>query len=163
MYFFHQSFCTGQLHSHLMDIHEIWHWRNFRKFVKPIKFSLNLTRMTGTIHEVQYKFFIYLAQFFLEREIFQTKVAEKIKTHVICSIIFFRHSCRLWDNVEKCCKAGQATDDNIIRRMRIACWIPKATNKHSQCVILIAFPLQQWLQKRASFLRYTFIACLVVK
>jgi hypothetical protein len=40
--------------------------------------------------------------------------------------------------------AGEVTDDNIIRRMGIACWIPKATNTHSQYVILIAFPLQQW-------------------
>jgi hypothetical protein len=27
-------------------------------------------------------------------------------------------------------------------RMRIACWIPMATNTHSEYVILIAFPLQ---------------------
>ena len=48
-----------------------------------------------------------------------------------------------------------------ILRMCIACWIPKATNTHSGCVILIAFPLQQWLQERASMLRYTYSACLV--
>jgi len=29
----------------------------------------------------------------------------------------------------------------IIQRLRIACWIPKATNTHSEYVILIAFPL----------------------
>jgi hypothetical protein len=28
-------------------------------------------------------------------------------------------------------------------------WIPKATNTHSEYVILTAFPLQQWLQERA--------------
>ena len=39
-----------------------------------------------------------------------------------------------------------------IWRMRIACWIPKATNTHSEHVILIAFPLQQWLRERASML-----------
>ena len=39
-----------------------------------------------------------------------------------------------------------------IRRMRIAYWIPKATNTHSEYVILIAFPLQQWLHARASML-----------
>jgi hypothetical protein len=50
-----------------------------------------------------------------------------------------------------------------IRRMRIACWIPKATNTHSGCVILITFPLQQWLQERASLLRSTCTACLVVR
>ena len=46
--------------------------------------------------------------------------------------------------------------------MRIACWIPKATNTHSDCVIRIDFPLQQWLQEGASILRYTYIVCLVV-
>ena len=44
--------------------------------------------------------------------------------------------------------------------MRIACWIPMARNTHSEYVILIAFPLQQWLLERASMLRYTYIACL---
>ena len=46
-------------------------------------------------------------------------------------------------------------------RMRIACWIPKATDIHSECVILIAFPLQQWLRERAPVLRYACIAFLV--
>ena len=32
-----------------------------------------------------------------------------------------------------------------VLRMRIACWIPKATNTHSDYVILIAFLLLQWL------------------
>jgi len=41
--------------------------------------------------------------------------------------------------------------------MRTACWVSKATN----CVTLIALPLQQWLHERASMLRYTYIACLV--
>ena len=27
--------------------------------------------------------------------------------------------------------------------MHITCWIPKATNKHSGCLIFIAFPLEQ--------------------
>ena len=41
---------------------------------------------------------------------------------------------------EKHGTVGQATDDNIIRLMLIACWIPKATNTHSEYVIRIAFP-----------------------
>jgi hypothetical protein len=38
----------------------------------------------------------------------------------------------------------------------------KATNTHSEYVIRIAFPLQQWLHERASMLRYTYIACFVM-
>ena len=45
-------------------------------------------------------------------------------------------------------------------RMHIACWIPKATNTHLQYVILIAFPLQNWLHERALLFRYMYIVCL---
>ena len=38
-----------------------------------------------------------------------------------------------------------------ICRMRIAYWIPKATNTLSQYAIFIVFPLQQQLHERASF------------
>ena len=47
-------------------------------------------------------------------------------------------------------------------RMRIPYLITKATNTYSDYVIHIAFPLQQWLHERASLLRYTYIAWLVV-
>ena len=47
-----------------------------------------------------------------------------------------------------------------IWRMRIVCWITKATNTHSEYVILITFPLQQWLHERPSMLRHTYIACI---
>jgi hypothetical protein len=35
-----------------------------------------------------------------------------------------------------------------VLRMPIACWIPKATNKHSDYVMFIAFPVKQWLHER---------------
>jgi len=44
--------------------------------------------------------------------------------------------------------------------MRIACMIPQPINTHSDYVIFIAFPLQQWLYETASVLRCTYIACL---
>jgi hypothetical protein len=46
--------------------------------------------------------------------------------------------------------------------MRFACWITKATETHSEYVIPIAFTRKQWLRERASMLRYTYIAYLVV-
>jgi len=52
------------------------------------------------------------------------------------------------DIVEKRGTVRQATDDNIIRRVRFACWIKKATDTHSDYGILIAFALQQWLVTR---------------
>jgi hypothetical protein len=49
----------------------------------------------------------------------------------------------------------------IISRMRIACWKTKATDARSEYVILISFPLQQWLRERSSILRYMYVASLV--
>jgi hypothetical protein len=88
---------------------------------------------------------------------FQTKVVEKIKTHILYPVTFFRKPCLyeiMWKNVLELDRPQMT-----IWRMRISYWIPKATNVHSECVILIAFPLQQWLHERASMLRYTYIAC----
>jgi hypothetical protein len=101
----------------------------------------------------------YLAQFFLRWEMFQTKLVKKIKTHILCSVTFSRKFCRLWDNVEKYGRAGQATDDNIIRRMRIACWIPKLQTHTQNTCYLIAFPWQQFLHERASMLT-SYVHCL---
>ena len=90
---------------------------------------------------------------------FQTKVVEKSRIYIVCTITCFWKSCRLWDNVEKYGRTGQATDDNIILRMCFVCWITKATNTHSEYVVPIAFPLQQWFHERAPLLRYTYIVC----
>ena len=64
--------------------------------------------------------------------------------------------------MEKCGVARKTTDDNIIRRISIACWITKAADTHSEYVILIVIPRQQLLRKRATALRYTYTACLVI-
>ena len=48
----------------------------------------------------------------------------------------------------------QTADDNIIRRMRIACWIPKAIDTH-RIYNIYAFPLLQWLCERASVISYS--------
>ena len=87
---------------------------------------------------------------------------EKIDTYILCSIVFFfLNLCHLWDYVEKYGTTKQATDDSIIWRMRIACWIAKATETHSEYVILITSPRQQWLRERARYYFYTCISWLV--
>jgi hypothetical protein len=64
--------------------------------------------------------------------------------------------------VKKCSRDRHATDDNIIGHMCFACWIVKAANTHSEYVILIALPWQQWLQERSSMLCYMYNACFAV-
>jgi hypothetical protein len=47
--------------------------------------------------------------------------------------------CLLWDDAEKYGTAVQATADNIIQRMRIACTVTSAADTHSQYAMIIAF------------------------
>jgi hypothetical protein len=63
--------------------------------------------------------------------------------------------------VEKYDRAERATGASIIRRMRFACWITKAVEILSECVILFTFPRQQWLRERTSILLETYTASLV--
>jgi len=61
--------------------------------------------------------------------------------------------------VGKYSRVGQGTEDNMAHALNML--NPKATNTNSEYVILIDFPLQQWLDEDASLLRYTFIVCIV--
>ena len=74
--------------------------------------------------------------------------------HILCSVTFFFFENRavyeiMWKNSVQPSRLLMT-----IRSMRVAYWIPKATNALLECVIPIAFPLQHWLQERASMLRY---------
>jgi hypothetical protein len=42
-------------------------------------------------------------------------------TRILCSVTFSENRAIYENNVEKCGTAEQATDENIIRRMRFAC------------------------------------------
>jgi hypothetical protein len=84
--------------------------------------------------------------FFIEQEMFQKTVVENIPTHSLCSVTFFPPKIvPFMRYAEKYCRAALATGDNITRNMHIASWILKATNTHSEYIILVAFALQQLL------------------
>jgi len=64
-------------------------------------------------------------------------------SNTLC-LIFFFENCAIyeiaWKNIVE-----RERPYMTIWRMRVACWIPKATNTYSEYLILIDFPLQQWL------------------
>jgi hypothetical protein len=117
------------LGSDLLDFSQIWYLSTFPKICPENWSFINLWQEKRALYVKNNVHLWLFTDFFLEWEIFQTKVIEKIKTHILCSVTFLpRKSRRLWRNVEKCCRAGQTTDDNITRRMRTSCWISKATD-----------------------------------
>jgi len=62
--------------------------------------------------------------------------------------------------VEQFGRAEEATDDSVIRRRKYAIVLPdnkgKNADTHSEYLVVIAFPRQQWLHERALMLRYTY-------
>jgi hypothetical protein len=99
---------------------------------------------------------------------FQAKVVETIKTHILCSLTFFLENRAIyeimWKNIVDL-ERVQVT----IWRMGSSRWMFKATHTRTHTdthnpvyVIITAFPLHLWLHERPAILRYTHIECLVL-
>jgi hypothetical protein len=114
-------------------------WVFFENLSKHFKFTKNLTRMMGTLHEDQYTFFIISSSFLH----WIRNVSDKgcrVNQNILCSVTFlFRKACRFVDNWENIVEPDRP--ETRVWGMLIVCWILTATNIHSQYVILIAFPL----------------------
>ena len=94
----------------------------------------------GTLHAALYTLLIVSRSIFLRtRNVSDQSCRENQNTHFILNNFLSRKPCSFWDNVEKCSRAGEATDDNIVRRFSIICWKSKATNTDSEYVTHLSF------------------------
>jgi len=169
----HEGYCTRRVLYMKGTLHEgycTWRLLYMKGTVHEGYFTWRVLYMKGTLNEGYFKwrvlymntntrFSSYLAQFFLEWDTFQTEVVEKIKTQTIFNNPFPENLSvydRMLGNISE-----RDRPQMTIWRMCVSCCIPNATNTHSEHVIFIAFPLQQWLHELAFMLRYTYIACLV--
>jgi hypothetical protein len=73
---------------------------------------------------------------------FQANVIEKIKTQILCSVTFFPERLivyeKMWKNT-----AERGRPQMTIRRKRIACWIPKATENTLMLCNTLCFPAKK--------------------
>jgi hypothetical protein len=92
----------------------------------------------STSHEDRYTFMIMSHSLLLKMKNVVNKIVEKIKTHILCSITFIlkNHAIYkiMWKNIVEL-DMQQMT----IWHMRFTCWILKAANTHSECVLLVVF------------------------
>ena len=132
--------------------------------------SFNILRQEWWVPYIKtYVHLWYLAEFFLKWDFFRQKFVKKTKTRILCSLTFLFQKAVpfFWDNVGKYGTHGDATDDNIIRRMHFTCWTTKATHTQNmpylvlfhgkngykntlQCDKMRAQPLMNWSQKPCS-------------
>ena len=143
------SVCMEQLGCHWCIFMKYDIWLFFENMSRKLKFHENPTRITVLYMKTDVHLWSYPSHFSLLWEIFQTKFLEKIETHcMINNSIFIENPtvCRiLWINI-----VDPGLPQMTTWHMLIAFSMTKATNGHLEYVILITFPLQQWLHDRAS-------------
>ena len=111
-------------------------WVFLENLLGNFKFHLNGTRTTSALHKQQYTFMIISRSLLLRLRNFSDKSCrENRNTHFIFGN-FFLELCRLWSNVKNVVEPCRP--QMIMWYMRIACWIPKATDTHSEYVTRIA-------------------------
>jgi len=125
-----------------------WNLSTFWKICPEISRFIKVWQKMGTSHEHPRTFVISRWILFKLRSALDKSCRENQNMHVMFNNIFCRKSCLLWDKVENSCRAGQATDDNVIWSISLSGWMTKATVTHTECVIFIAVPLLQCLHER---------------
>jgi hypothetical protein len=86
----------------------------FWKSVDRIQVSLKSGKNNMTLRKDQYTFYHSSLTSSYNEKKFHTKVVGRIKTHFLSSKTLCRKSRRLWDNMEKYCRAGQTTYENTV-------------------------------------------------
>jgi hypothetical protein len=104
-------------------------WVFFEKLSRNFKCLWTRTTIKGILHDDQHTFSIISRSFLLKIKKSHVEVVENLETHFFHSItVFENHAVYeiMWENVVESCRPQMA-----IRRMRLACWLPKTT-KHTQ-------------------------------
>ena len=120
-------------------------WIYFEKSVKKIQVSLKSNTSNWYFTWRPKYVFEYTSFSFSKNEkCFKQELQRNKNTHFVLNN-FFSKIVRLWDNVEK-----SIAENRPQMKIWPPCWITKATNTHSEYVILNAFPLQHLLYERAA-------------
>jgi hypothetical protein len=141
------SVCPNGTTRHLLDrlswnsIFEIFFWET----VEKMQVSLKLDNNKGYFTWIAINIFIISRSVLLRmKNVSDERCREKWNAFFRFNN-FCRKSCRLWDNVERYCRAEQATDYNMAHAH---CMLDvkgyKYTHTHTGCAVLIFFPPQQW-------------------
>jgi hypothetical protein len=110
----------------------------FENLSTKCKFHYNRTRITVTLHEDQFTCLTTSHSVLLRmRNISDKSFRENQNAHFLLNNFFFFENRLyeiMWKNL-----VVLGRQQMTVWRMRIACWIPKARDTHSQYAILIAF------------------------
>jgi hypothetical protein len=104
----------------------------FENLSRTNKFHSTVTRMTGTLHKKPCKFMAFRWNL-LKWEMSQTKVVQKIITHILCSINLFPKVVPFRGNVKKMYNTERhgACYNKYEKKLRFSCGINKVTDRQT--------------------------------
>jgi hypothetical protein len=108
---------------------KFYSWVFFDKLSRKIQVSLKSDQNNRYFTWRPLDIFDRISLGFSSREMFQTKVVEEIKTYILCLMTFFDNCAVyeiMWNNIVE-----RGRPQMTIWRMRIACWVVKATYTHT--------------------------------
>ena len=124
-------------------------WAFFENVSRKMKFYLNRTRLTGTLHEDLSTFMVPRWIILGIRNLWDKSCTENQNTFFVQKLFSESRVVLItWKNI-----VMRDRSQTTIRPMRFSYWIPKATDTHLEYVILIAFPGRQLLRENAWMLR----------
>ena len=135
-------------------------WVFTENLSRKFQVSLKSDKNKGTQHKDRYAFFITSRPILLRMRYVSERVFRENQNTYLVFNSFFENRAVFEIMLKNTVEPGRP--QVIMWRMRIACWILRATNAHSEYVTLIAFPRQQWLSEHTSMLRYTYTAACYV-
>jgi len=104
---------------HWTDFPQIWYLSIFLKTVEKIQVALKSDRNNCTLHAEQYTYMVISHSDLFRMGIVSDKICRKYQnTHFMSHKVFFflgfvLKSCCVWESVQKYCRAGRATYDNV--------------------------------------------------
>jgi len=123
----------------------------FENMSGKFKLHWNRTSITGALHENQCIFFIMSLSVLIRMRRDSHRFLENINAQVLCSVPYFRNPA-VYERRGKILQSGAGH-----RWHYCACGMLKVTNTHSEYLMLMDFPLQQWLREGASILLCKYI------
>jgi len=101
---------------------------------------------------------LYLAEFFLEWEICQTKFMEEIKPNILCSIFFFSENRAVYEIMWKNIVQPARPMVTIYNMAHALCMLDSQVYRHTLRIWIIIYFPQQRIRESTSLLRYTHAA-----
>jgi hypothetical protein len=123
----------------------------FESLLRNFKIHYNPRSITGTLRGYLFLLLISYLWILLRMRNNLDKCCRENQNTFYVQFFFFRKFCSLWNNVHKCRRVGQATNENMAH---VHCMLELHQQIHTKFLLFIDFPLKKLLRQHVPMVRY---------